>query len=116
MGNTIFTLKKRDDKSKAALAEKYKLINLAKEQKKAEKKEKYGNENLPVVEIRIPMYWGNELSNGPIRNEYIDLELPHHQSWVDDLERLWRVNKAIQAGTYPEGIYKEPVKRKIIRT
>lgn len=98
------------------LKEKYRIINEAKKAKKAEKKEKYGNENLPVVEIRIPTYWGDELSNGPIRNKYIDLGLPHHQSWIDALERLWRVNKAINAGTYPKGVYEGPVKRKIIRT
>lgn len=119
LGKAYIEKKKNQTKlTPMELEEKYRAINEAKYLKREEKKAKYKdvNENLPVVEIRIPNYWLDEPSNGPIRNKYIDLELPKYKDWLDRLEWLWRVSKAMHANKYPSDIYMGPVKRKIIRT
>lgn len=89
-------LKKYGDTSKQKKAEK--------ELKKAEKKAKYGNENLPVIEMRIPLE--------------IDLEKPPWDSYIKALEENWRHARYIHAinNCRPIPDPKEKVRYKIIRT
>lgn len=98
---------------KYLLKKKYAAANKAKEEKRRAKKEKYHNENFPVVEMRIPTFWNDDVSNGPIRNKYIDISPgERHEDWPAALEEAWRVNTFIRTGER----YTGPVKYKIIRT
>jgi len=89
-------------------------IKAAKEAVKKAKKEKYGNQNIPTVEIRIPWTWCDEPSNGPIAGKELRQELV--DQWIIDAEEGWRISEAIRREAYPHDIYRGPVKRRIIRT
>lgn len=100
---------------------KYAAINAAKAEAKAAKTAKYAeanaDRNMPVCEIRIPLCWADEPSNGPIAGKEIDLSLPENQAWLDRMEDLWRGDPAFtQNGYDPSKIYRGPCRRRIIRT
>lgn len=107
----------------AALKAKYSDKSAEKEAAKAAKKAKYAEinaeKNMKTYEVRIPMYWGDEPSNGPIRNKYIDLEEEHYKSWVDNLVRIEIISEAMRKyGTawiyYIDNM--GPYKVKVVRT
>ena len=89
---------------KEAMKLKHAEANAAKASKKADKKQKYDNKNVPVVEMRIP--WETELG-API-----DLDKPPWDSHPQALEDNWRSSKFLRDGNPYEG----EVGRKIIRT
>lgn len=94
--------------------EEAKAIKAAKEAAKRAKKEKYGNQNIPIVEVKIPWCWADEPSNKSIAGKELRQEIV--DQWIIDAERGWRVSDAIRRDAYPHDIYRGPVKLKIIRT
>lgn len=84
-----------------------KALKVAKEAAKAARKAQFKNENLPVVEIKIPHVWADTGK---------EIDLDKHSDWLDAMEYGWRINRAIHANTYPHSLYQGPVRRKIIRT
>lgn len=88
------------------LKKKYAADNAVKEAKKQDKKDKYKNENLPVVEIIVP--WQHE-HKGKVYE--IDLERPPWNSLPEAYEHNWRTGYIVNNGRDPG-----PCKFKIIRT
>lgn len=106
----------------AALKAQYGDKSAEKAAKKAAKQALYGDanadKNMKTYEVRIPMYWSDEPSNGPIRNKYIDLDEERYKTWVDDLVRCQMISEAMnEFGTaWRFGLYDKPYKVKLIRT
>jgi len=84
-------------------------LQAEKARKKAEKKAKYDNQNIPTVEIRIPWLWCNEPANKSIAGKAISDEMV--ASLADAQEQGWRTSQWLR-GKPHDG----PVKRRIIRT
>jgi len=95
-------------------AEEVARLKAEREAKRAAKKNKYGNQNIPTVEVRIPWEWADESSNDPIAGKEIEDRIV--DDWIKALEWNWRVADAIRRDAYPHDIYRGPVKIKIIRT